>query len=102
LFGSAEENLLEWQKERASKGIKLRVIYDEDARGHGKKREKLKHTVVRYLPSEMKTPALIEIFEDYVATIIVMPKPIVFLIRSKEVAQSYLHYFNLVWKQARR
>ncbi len=99
LFGAY---LLEWQKERTAKGVKLRVIYDEDARGDGKKREKLKNTEVRYLPAEMKTPALIEIFEDYVATIIVVPKPVIFLIRSKEAAHSYLQYFNLVWKQARK
>lgn len=98
LFGAY---LIDWQKERASRGIPLRVIYDEDARIHGKKREKLKHTQVRYLPKEMKTPALIEIFGDYVATVIVVPKPVVFLIRSKEAAQSYLQYFNLLWKQAK-
>ena len=99
LFGAY---LLEWQKERAAKGVELRVIYDEDAISHGKKREKLKHTDVRYLPKEMKTPALIEIFEDYVATMIVVPKPVIFLIRSREAAQSYLQYFNLVWKQAKK
>ena len=99
LFGAY---LLDWQKERATKGVHLKVIYDEDASQHGKKRERLKHTEVRYLPSNMKTPALIEIFEDYVATIIVVPKPVVFLIKSKEAAHSYLQYFNLVWKQAKK
>ena len=76
----------------------MRIIYDEDAKVYGKKRQKLRNTQVRYLPKSMKTPALIEIFEDYVATMIVIPKPIIFLIKNKEAADSYLQYFNLVWK----
>ena len=98
LFGAY---LLDWQKRRTAKGVSLRIMYDEDAKGHAKKREKLKLTQVRYLPQYMKTPALIEIFEDYVATVIIVPTPIVFLIKSKEAAQSYLTYFNMVWKQAK-
>jgi hypothetical protein len=46
--------------------------------------------------------ARIEIFEDYGATIIVSPKPVIFLIKSKEASQSYVQYFNLVWKQAKK
>src|SRR3989338_777125 len=61
LFGAY---LLDWQKRRAAKGISLRIIYDEDAKVYGKKRQKLRNTQVRYLPKSMKTPALIEIFED--------------------------------------
>ncbi len=93
--------LLDWQKRRAKKEVSLRVMYNEDARTYGKKREKIKNTLVRYLPKNMTTPALIEIFGSYVATLIVAPKPIIFLIKSKEAANSYLQYFNLVWKQAK-
>ena len=99
LFGAYN---LDWQKQRAKKGVSLRVIYDEDAKPHGKKREKIKLTQVRYLPKYMKTPALIEIFEDYVATVIVVPNPIVFLIKSKEAAQAYREYFNVVWKESKK
>jgi HTH-type transcriptional regulator, sugar sensing transcriptional regulator len=94
--------LLDWQKQRAKKGVHLRIIYNEDAKEFGKKRKKISKTDVRYLPNNMKTPALIEIFDDYVATMIVVPKPIIFLIKSKEAAESYLQYFNLMWKQARK
>lgn len=93
--------LLDWQKRRAAKGIRLKIVYNEDAKAYGKKRQKLRNTKVRYLPKSMKTPALIEIFEDYVATIIVIPKPIIFLIKNKEAADSYLQYFKLMWKQSK-
>jgi len=93
---------LEWQKKRAKRKIHLRAIYNADAMTHGGMREKLSCTAVRYLPPAMKTPALIELFDDYVATVIITPKPIVFLIRSKEAAESYRSYFELMWNLARK
>lgn len=99
LFGGY---LLDWQKRRVAKGVPLRIIYDEDSKVYGKKRENLKNTQVRYLPKNMKTPALIEVFEDYVATMIVVPKPFIFLIKNKKAAESYLQYFNLIWKLAKK
>lgn len=92
---------MDWHKRRAAKGVSLRIIYDEESREYGKKREKIKLTQVRYLPKDLKTPALIEIFDDYVATALVTPKPVVFLLKSGEAAKSYLQYFNLLWKQSR-
>ena len=92
--------LLDWQMRRAAKRVTLRIIYNSDALEAGKKREKLSFTKVRYLPSQMKTPALIEIFAPYVATLIATPKPIVFLIKSSEAAKSYLDYFNMVWNKS--
>ena len=86
--------LLDWQKRRVEKGVPLRIIYNSDAFVHGQKREKLVLTQVRYLSENLKTPALIEIFDDYVATAIVIPKPVVFLIKSREAADSYLKYFH--------
>jgi HTH-type transcriptional regulator, sugar sensing transcriptional regulator len=96
LFGGY---LFDWQRRRARKGVSLRIVYSHDAIVHGQKRVNLEFTKVRYLPKKVETPALIEVFDEYVATIIMGP-PIVFLIRSKKAADSYLAYFNMMWKMA--
>ncbi len=90
----------EYNKKRAKKGIIAKVIFDYDA-WFGKKREKRKLAYYRYLPKTMKTPAFIYIFKDRVGTIIITEnQKLCFMIKNKEVAESYKHYFNLVWKSA--
>jgi len=53
---------------------------------------------VRYLPEEIVTPAIIDIAKDYVATILFGEKPLCIVIKNKKIAESYLAYFNLLWK----
>ncbi len=92
--------LLNWHRRRIAKGITIRFIYNSDAQPSGKLREHMPFTSVRYLPKGIHTPALIEIFDDYVATVIVLPKPVIFLIKSKEAAESHRRYFEMMWNQA--
>jgi len=92
--------LLDWNKQRIKAGIKMRIIYNQDSKEFGKKREKMKLTEVRYMKPELETPAWIDIFNDYVVTINVHGEPICFLIKNKESADSYKEYFELIWKQS--
>ena len=89
--------LLYTHKVRIMKNVKMKIIYNTDAREFGIKREKMRLTEVRYLPKNIITPTWIEIFRDYVATYLITDNPIVFAIRDKNIAKSYLRYFDLIW-----
>lgn len=92
--------LLEFNQRRIQKGIKMKIIYNNDSREFGKIREKMKLTEVRYMKPELETPAWIDIFKDYVVTINVHGNPICFLIKNKETAESYKKYFEMIWKSS--
>lgn len=93
--------LMDWNKKRIKKKIKMRIIYNHDCREFGIKREKMKLTKVRYMKQEFETPAWIDVFKDYVVTINVHGTPICFLIKNKESAESYKRYFDIMWKTAK-
>jgi len=88
----------EYTKRRIKKGIKMKMIFNEDARETGKFYSDLPNTEVKYMPKDMKTPAAVDIYANNVGTLILKPKPMVFLITSKEVADSYKEFFKLFWR----
>ena len=60
----------------------------------------MKLTEVRYMKPEIETPALIDIFGDYIATVNVHNIPVVFLIKNKETGEAYRKYFEIIWGQS--
>jgi len=92
----------EYTKRRITKGIKMKMIFNDDARETGKYYSKLQNTEVKYMPKDMKTPAAVDIYSNNVGTLILKPKPMVFLITSKEVADSYRQFFKMFWKICKR
>ncbi len=88
-------------KNRLQKGIKYKVIFNEDLRGSEVattfKNSKL--TEIKYI--NQHTPAGINIHGDNVA-IVNWDKLVTFLITSKEVADSFKEYFKIMWKQAKK
>lgn len=92
----------DYHRRVAKKGILVRVLYDYDT-WFSKKREARKHAEQRYLPRGIDTPAFIHIFRDYVGIIVVTEKQkTCIVIKNKEVADSYMLYFNLLWKLGRK
>ena len=82
------------------KEIVRRIIYNYET-WFLKKRSGRKFTFNRYLPKGISTPSLVLIFNDKVATVIITEEQkVCFLIQNKEVAYSYIQYFNLLWKSA--
>lgn len=95
--------LLEWHKRRIKKEIKCKYIYDSDVRDYGRIREKMPLTEVKYLPKKIISPVWIEIFKDLVIIGHIKKRnAILFLIRDKEIAKSYLDYFKLIWRIAKK
>lgn len=82
------------------KGIKVMMIFEHDA-WFRKKRRGRPHATYRYLPRSVKASAFNCIYHDKVGIIIVTEKQkLCFLIRNKEIAESYTEYFKLMWKQS--
>ncbi len=93
--------LLDTHQRRTKRKIKLKIIYHQEAREFGQIRAKMKHTEVRYIAAA-QVPSWIEIFGDYVATYQLTVQPVVFVIKSKEVAKSYRNFFNIIWGRAEK
>lgn len=93
-----QHDFLIFQKRKKELKITSRVILSESAR----KTEtvKLAHANFKYIPDEFSAPTTTFIFNDNVAIIVWGETPVATLIKSKEVARSYLNYFEMLWKIA--
>lgn len=90
----------EWHERRVKKGIKCKILFNKNAKSRAEKRKHTPLTEVRYTPEGMITPALIDIGKDYVATILFGERPLCIIIKNKEIYESYVSYFNLLWKNS--
>ncbi len=76
-------------------GLKGRMITSNEFKSH--EMTKLKNLKVRYL-EEVKSPATTSIYGDKVAIHVLTDKPIVIIIKNKDIALSYKSYFEFLWK----
>ena len=97
-----EAFLMEINRKRIKKGIKMKVIYNHDAKETGRKREKMNLTEVRYSDPKLETPSWFSILNNTVTTIDVHETPFCFLLKNKNSAKSYMNYFSYMWKQAEK
>ena len=95
---SLEGYFVDWQKRRIKKGIKLKILYTNDAKEFAVKRAKLKLTNVRILPKQITTPVAIDIAKDLVGTFVFGQNPFCFSIKNQKIAENYKNYFELLWK----
>lgn len=93
-----------WDAQRIRKGIRKKLISFTNQRALIEKIEKQKHlnklAEYRYLPGKYPVPSSTNIFGNTMAIIIWSADPIVIQIESPEVAASYRHHFNELWKIA--
>ncbi len=90
-----------YHKTMKKRKLRARIIYDYDT-WFSKRRPLRPHAEQRYLQKGIHTPGFIHIVKDYVAIMVVTEKQkTAILIKNKEVAQSYMQYFNLIWKISR-
>lgn len=88
---------LEFHKKRIERKIYMKIIYNANAKTYGKVREKMKLTEVKYLPNKLVSPNWIDIYPDAVLFVMVLSNPIAFVIRDKELANSFRSYFDIMW-----
>ncbi len=89
-----------WNKFRAKNRIKCYIMFNEAARGEQQTIQKNNPlSKVKFLTENVLMPAAINIFDD---KIIIFPtesgeEPLLILIRSKEIAESFTAQFKLLW-----
>ena len=88
-----------YHRKRISRKIKVRIIANS-RRPFFRKLSKLKDLQIRYYDNPV--PLGVFIFEDYVATLTFKEKPIAFLIRSQQIADSYKDFFINLWEKSKR
>ncbi len=95
-----EAYFLRFHERRQKKNVGMKIIYNADAREYGKIRTKMKRTQVRYLPHQFPSPHWIDMFPDTVMFVLVLKSPLAFVVRDKELAQSFRSYFDIMWKNS--
>ncbi|KYK26580.1 hypothetical protein AYK26_07405 [Euryarchaeota archaeon SM23-78] len=91
-----------WNKDRADKGIKMKILFDESARGELQTLpENNPLSEIKYMPKELSMPAAVNIFGDKT---IIFPsetekQPLIIVIDNKEVADSFKTQFDILWNQ---
>jgi sugar-specific transcriptional regulator TrmB len=84
-------------KEIARNNVNARVIAHNDYRTH--EMTKVKQVKYRFLDARSETTT--SIVGDKVILIFVIEKPIVIVIKSKKVAESFQNHFEVLWKVAK-
>tara|TARA_Y100000310_G_C20685833_1_gene818910 strand:- start:542 stop:1303 length:762 start_codon:yes stop_codon:yes gene_type:complete len=87
-----------FRKRKLSKKIKTKMLLREDR----EKKTKSKHTEYRKLPSDVISPASINIYDGKVAIFMWKETPEAILIEDKDVSQTFKNYFNFIWKNAKK
>lgn len=86
---------LDFHKRRIQRKVKMRIIYNADARDFGKIRAQWALTEVRYLSNI--SPNWIDVFPEAVLFVMVLKNPIAFIVRDVELANSFRAYFEVMW-----
>ncbi len=89
-----------YHRRRAKTGIRVKLIADVGSAAFLKPLMKYRGYDVRYYPNPM--PLGVYIFKDYVATLSFRQKPVVFLLKSEEIADSYRNFFMGLWEKSKK
>ncbi len=100
-----EAHHLYWQRDhlrRVDAGIKCRLLFNEDTPKETlKNRNKYKGCDSRYMPSGIKTPSYMLIYKDTSVIVVPSENPLCIEIISQEIADSYMAYFEDLWKKSK-
>lgn len=89
-----------YETKRAKNKINARLIFNPSLRDYGKTLNK-KVSEIRYFHQSFEPLTETHIQDDKVAIMVWTDEPFLFLIKSKEVANSYRKFFENMWKQAK-
>lgn len=98
-----DERLFQFHLKREKERIGMKIIYNLDAAEFAKRRERLKHTQVRFMPNNTITPSWIEIFKKSILIGVISEDYLIcFCIKDEKVRDSFKEYFELLWKIAKK
>lgn len=85
-------------KQIEKRGFNARIITSSKYKQHPM--IKIKGVQTKYL--DIKSEASTSIFGDYLSIHLLTQKPLIILIKNKEIAKSYQSHFNILWKSAKK
>ncbi|MEA3515122.1 MAG: helix-turn-helix domain-containing protein [Nanoarchaeota archaeon] len=83
------------QTKRDQKGIITNLLYGEDARGTLQYQEISKFCKIRYI--KYSSLVAINVYNDITIICVFVGQPILFKIKSRAVADNFIHYFRILW-----
>lgn len=88
-------------KFRASKGVIWKGLFNERAKGQLQQNtlENIPLTEIKYMPEGIVTPAAINILNDRIIIFPTTEPPLLIVIHSKAIAESFIEQFDLLWNQ---
>lgn len=88
-----------WHAQLKVNKVKVRCLISNKFKGSLKMPEALDY---KYLPSEFVFPSTTLLYQDNVLIIMWSANPLAILIRGKEIHDSYKHFFEMLWKLAKK
>ncbi len=89
----------QFQMKKRARKIRARILMDDSLKGSAYARSIYGN--FRFLPGEYNYPAATFIFAGKVAFFVFANYPTAFTVESKEVAESFRSYFEMLWKRAK-
>jgi sugar-specific transcriptional regulator TrmB len=80
---------------------KFRMILDNKKNEFFEQRKKEDLGQIRFMEKGFRSPAAIDIFQDYVFILLWEETPYAFVIRNKNIAEGFKIYFNFLWNMAK-
>jgi HTH-type transcriptional regulator, sugar sensing transcriptional regulator len=93
-----------WNTSRQLKGIFLRVLHKESARRKAMTDKRFMGELfeTRFLPRELESPAVINVYGDHVVNVLwKRDYPLCFMLINQDIADSYRRYFEYLWDIAK-
>jgi len=94
-----KHDFIAFQRRKKALKIKSRIILGKSTRSS--EQVKVAYAKFRFIPDEFSSPTTTFIYGNQIAIIIWGEVPIATVITSKDIAESYSHYFELLWRQAK-
>ncbi len=94
-----------WNTSRQLKKIRMRVLHKESAKEKAMTKKEFmgKYYENRFLPDELESPAVINIYGDRVVNILWKKDyPVCFMLINDDIADSHRKYFEYLWKKAKK
>jgi len=91
---------IHWHHRRAKLKIPLKIIYNESVRKE-RRAEELRLAQIKYLSQPYTAPSTTLVYGEKVVIVNWSAEPLAFLIRSKEVANSYHLFFKMMWDNSK-
>jgi len=101
-----KEQHLYWQKDHARRiksGINFRALFNKDTDPKVlKNRNSFKHADVRYMGTDIKTPATFMTYKDTTVIILQSPTAMAVEIVNQDIADSFQAYFEEFWRRSEK